>query len=593
MGVVPTAPLPTYPDGFPPDVVAALEQATGLRFCANRPGERHRGHRASGASTTCSTGEVILYTSADSVLQLAAHDDVLSRGRAVRARARAAREVMTGEHAVGPRDRAAVRRASRAPSSAPRGARTSRSTPPARSYLDELQDAGVAGPRRRQGPRPLRRRRHRRAPPGRDERARRSRRSSELLRDLDARPRLHEPRRDRPGLRPPQGRRGLPPRAARDRRRRRRLARAAARRRPARADRRPRRRPARAAHRPHARARAAAGRASRARTAAATTARWPTSARASCAGSRAASAPELPGRRSADASASCECPSCPRSRRSAASSRPLVEGRVARRAWRSSTRAGACRWRPRRVVDAVEGRRDRAARPPRQVPRAGSSRTRSFLLMHLRMTGTLLYDPPPDAPYERVRFAPRRRPRAALLRPAPLRHRRARARRRGARRLLRRAPRRRAARRRAHRRARCARWRAGAARRSRRSCSTSGASPASGTSTPTRRCSARASIRCARPAALTRAQCDALARRGARGAPGRARGAAARRSTTSATPTASRAPSRTSSSSTCARASRARAAARRSSSSSPPGAGPTSASAASRVRGAARRRPAQ
>ena len=45
--------------------------------------------------------------------------------------------------------------------------------------------------------------------------------------------------------------------------------------------------------------------------------------------------------------------------------------------------------------------------------------------MHLRMTGTLLYDPPPDTPYARVRFALRRRPRAALLRPAALRHRRA------------------------------------------------------------------------------------------------------------------------------------------------------------------------
>ena len=37
MGVVPTAALPTYPHGFPPDVVAMLEEATGLRFCANHP----------------------------------------------------------------------------------------------------------------------------------------------------------------------------------------------------------------------------------------------------------------------------------------------------------------------------------------------------------------------------------------------------------------------------------------------------------------------------------------------------------------------------------------------------------------------------
>src|SRR5580698_5935254 len=37
MGVVPTRPLPTYPDGFPASVVAALEEATGLRFCCNKP----------------------------------------------------------------------------------------------------------------------------------------------------------------------------------------------------------------------------------------------------------------------------------------------------------------------------------------------------------------------------------------------------------------------------------------------------------------------------------------------------------------------------------------------------------------------------
>jgi len=77
MGVVPQHPLPTYPDGFPPDVIEQLEDATGLRFCCNRPysgteviedfGRHH-----------LETGEVILYTSADSVLQLAAHVDVLS-----------------------------------------------------------------------------------------------------------------------------------------------------------------------------------------------------------------------------------------------------------------------------------------------------------------------------------------------------------------------------------------------------------------------------------------------------------------------------------------------------------------------------------
>ena len=51
MGVVVDAPLPTYPDGFPPGLVADLEQATGMRFCANRPPTASRSSTSS-ASTT-------------------------------------------------------------------------------------------------------------------------------------------------------------------------------------------------------------------------------------------------------------------------------------------------------------------------------------------------------------------------------------------------------------------------------------------------------------------------------------------------------------------------------------------------------------
>ena len=141
MGVVPRAPLPTYPDGFPPDVVAAVEQATGLRFCANRPasgtqviedwGEHH-----------LRTGEVILYTSADSVLQLAAHHDVLSEADLVAACA-ATRAVMTGEHAVG---RVIARPFVGLPGAFQRteGRKDFAVPPPGRSYLEELQDAGVS-----------------------------------------------------------------------------------------------------------------------------------------------------------------------------------------------------------------------------------------------------------------------------------------------------------------------------------------------------------------------------------------------------------------------------------------------------------------
>ena len=140
MGVVPSQPLPTYPNGFPPDVIAALEEATGMRFCCNRPysgtevikdyGEHH-----------LETGEAILYTSADSVLQVATHVDRVSEPE-LYAACEAARRVMTGENAVG---RVIARPFEGAPGAFRRteGRHDYALVPPGRSYLQELQDAGV------------------------------------------------------------------------------------------------------------------------------------------------------------------------------------------------------------------------------------------------------------------------------------------------------------------------------------------------------------------------------------------------------------------------------------------------------------------
>ena len=132
------------------------------------------------------------------------------------------------------------------------------------------------------------------------------------------------------------------------------------------------------------------------------------------------------------------------------------------------------------------------------------------------MTGTLLLDPPPGPPHTRVRFASAT-PRAAFRRPAPLRHRRARARRR--RRSTRSSPPGSASSRSSGeftgeplRRAGPRTPRAGQGVPAR----PEARSPASATSTPTRRCSARASTRCGPANRLTRAQCAALARRGRR-----------------------------------------------------------------------------
>ncbi|TML08244.1 MAG: phosphopentomutase [Actinobacteria bacterium] len=140
MGVVPQHPLPTYPDGFPPDVVSALEEATGLRFCCNKPYSGTEVLDAYGPHHL-ETGEVILYTSADSVLQLAAHVDVLDEP-ALYAACEAARAVMTGEHAVG---RVIARPFDGEPGAFHRreGRRDYAVPPPGPSYLDELQSDGM------------------------------------------------------------------------------------------------------------------------------------------------------------------------------------------------------------------------------------------------------------------------------------------------------------------------------------------------------------------------------------------------------------------------------------------------------------------
>jgi phosphopentomutase len=140
MGAITPAPLPTFPNGFPPEVVARLEAATGHTFCCNKPysgteviddyGEHH-----------LRTGELILYTSADSVLQIAAHDDVLGE-RELHELCATIRGVMTGADAVG---RVIARPFTGTPGAFQRttGRRDFSVDPPSRTYLDELQDAGV------------------------------------------------------------------------------------------------------------------------------------------------------------------------------------------------------------------------------------------------------------------------------------------------------------------------------------------------------------------------------------------------------------------------------------------------------------------
>jgi phosphopentomutase len=141
MGVITPVALRTYPDGFPADVVDALRDATGRGVLCNRPysgteviedfGERH-----------LATGDLIVYTSADSVLQIAAHEDEVPLAELYAACA-AAREIMTGEHAVG---RVIARPFHGEPGAFQRteARRDLALDPPGRSYMQELQTAGVS-----------------------------------------------------------------------------------------------------------------------------------------------------------------------------------------------------------------------------------------------------------------------------------------------------------------------------------------------------------------------------------------------------------------------------------------------------------------
>ena len=99
MGIVTARPFPTYPKGFPADVIEAFAAATGRPVIGNvaasgteiiqRLGEEHQ-----------RTGAWIVYTSADSVFQIAAHEATVPLEELYEA-CRVARGILVGEHAVG------------------------------------------------------------------------------------------------------------------------------------------------------------------------------------------------------------------------------------------------------------------------------------------------------------------------------------------------------------------------------------------------------------------------------------------------------------------------------------------------------------
>ena len=140
MGVVTPAPLRTYPDGFPEEVVEQLRDASGRGILCNRPYEGLAAIDAFGAEHL-RTGDLIVYTSADSVLQIAAHTAQVPEDE-LHAACAAAREIMRGEHAIG---RVIARPFTGAPGAFARtdGRIDFALDPPGRSYLDELRADGV------------------------------------------------------------------------------------------------------------------------------------------------------------------------------------------------------------------------------------------------------------------------------------------------------------------------------------------------------------------------------------------------------------------------------------------------------------------
>jgi phosphopentomutase len=139
-GVLLDKPFPTYPNGFPSDLVGAFEEAIGSETLGNVAASGTEIIERLGAEHVRS-GKPIVYTSADSVFQLAAHVDVIPLEHLYQM-CRIARDILRGEHEVG---RVIARPFRGEPGAFQRT--TDRHdfsvTPPHATVLDELSGAGL------------------------------------------------------------------------------------------------------------------------------------------------------------------------------------------------------------------------------------------------------------------------------------------------------------------------------------------------------------------------------------------------------------------------------------------------------------------
>jgi phosphopentomutase len=144
MGLVLEDPLPTYPNGFPDDILERFENETGRGVLGNRPASGTRIIEELGPEQE-KTGAWILYTSADSVFQVAANTDVIPLDELYKA-CEKAHKMLIGEGEI------MVERVIARPFHGEPGAYERENenrhdygiTPPSETYLDRIEDSGHA-----------------------------------------------------------------------------------------------------------------------------------------------------------------------------------------------------------------------------------------------------------------------------------------------------------------------------------------------------------------------------------------------------------------------------------------------------------------
>jgi len=140
-GIVSDDPMPTYPNGFPEEVLAPFRNATGRGVLANAPWSGTAVIEAYGKQHM-ETGDLIVYTSADSVFQIAAHEEIVPPEQLYEY-CRIARKILTGKHGVG---RVIARPFIGTPGNFTRTANRHDFSlePPKATLLDAVKNAGMA-----------------------------------------------------------------------------------------------------------------------------------------------------------------------------------------------------------------------------------------------------------------------------------------------------------------------------------------------------------------------------------------------------------------------------------------------------------------